>query len=93
MNGSNMTQRFSRIHSSGFSRAQVVAIDALTTGPKTARQIAAGRVVGPVTVTLRWLVTNAYATATTDADNPRSEAVYALSDQGFAAHQHIKNRI
>ncbi|MEV6059902.1 hypothetical protein AB0L62_07845 [Nocardia asteroides] len=87
-----MTQRFSRMDRSGFSRAQVAAIDALATGPKTARQIAAGRVVGPVTVTLRWLVANAYATATTEAHNPRSEAVYTLSDQGCAAHQRIRNR-
>lgn len=87
-----MTQRFSRMDRSGCSRAQVAAIGALATGPKTARQIAAGRVIGPVTVTLRWLVTNAYATATTVAHNTRSEPVYALTDQGFAAHQRIRNR-
>lgn len=41
-----MTQRFSRVHRTGFSRAQVVAICALATGPKTARQIAGGRGAG-----------------------------------------------
>lgn len=77
-----MTQRFSRMHPSGFTRAQVASICALATGPKTARQIAGGRVVGPVTVTLRWLPTNAYATGTDDADNPRADTVYTLTDQG-----------
>ncbi len=44
--------------------------------------------VGPVTVTLCWLATNAYATAT-DADNPRKDTVYTLTDQGHTVHQLI----
>ncbi|AVH20798.1 hypothetical protein C5E43_29280 [Nocardia cyriacigeorgica] len=77
------------MHRSGFTRAQVAAVWALATGPKTARQIAGGRVVGPVTITLRWLATNAYATATDDADTPRADTVYTLTDQGHAAHHRI----
>ncbi|WP_228791115.1 hypothetical protein, partial [Nocardia cyriacigeorgica] len=33
--------------------------------------------------------TNAYATATDDADTPRADTVYTLTDQGHAAHHRI----
>ncbi|WP_157225143.1 hypothetical protein [Nocardia thailandica] len=69
---------FSRIHHSGFTHALVAAINALCAGRKTARQVAQARALGPVTVTLRWLVANGYATAEAQG----ADTVYALSAKG-----------
>ncbi|WP_157225060.1 hypothetical protein [Nocardia thailandica] len=80
---------YSRIHPSGFSHAQVAAINALSTGAKTARQVAQGRALGPVTVTLRWLVTHGYATST-DTDTQTADTVYKLTDQGHTAIQRVR---
>lgn len=86
-----MTQRFSRMHRTRFSRAQVVAICALATGPKTARQIAGVRGAG-------WgrSPSRCAGPSPTPAPPPpatptiRAEAVCTLIDQGNTAPAHQK---
>lgn len=77
----------------GFTRAQIAALAALADGPRTAEQIAAGRIEGPITITLRWLVGAGYATPN-GPDIPgrgRTRPVYTLTEAGHAAHQRLTN--
>ncbi|MEV0339655.1 hypothetical protein AB0H49_11555 [Nocardia sp. NPDC050713] len=76
-----------------FSRAQAAALTALAQAGRacSARELAGGHHIGPITLTLQWLVTKGHARTEirqpTGAERP--EPVYELTDEGNATYQRL----
>ncbi|MET8774975.1 hypothetical protein ABZV58_08095 [Nocardia sp. NPDC004654] len=76
-----------------FSRAQATALTALAQAGRacSARELAGGPRIGPITLTLQWLVTKGHVR--TEVHRPtgegRPERVYELTDDGRAAYQRL----
>ncbi|MEV0033341.1 hypothetical protein [Nocardia sp. NPDC050793] len=76
-----------------FSRAQAAALAALALAGRacSARELAGGHHIGPITLTLQWLVTKGHVR--TEVRRPtgagRAEPVYELTEEGHAAHERL----
>ncbi|MFF0531119.1 hypothetical protein ACFYT3_22360 [Nocardia amikacinitolerans] len=76
-----------------FSRAQATALTALAQAARacSARELAGGHHIGPITLTLQWLVTKGHVR--TEVRRPtgaeRPEPVYELTDEGRAVYQRL----
>ncbi|MCP2290824.1 hypothetical protein [Nocardia amikacinitolerans] len=76
-----------------FSRAQAAALTALAQAGRacSARELADGHHIGPITLTLQWLVTKGHVR--TEIRRPtgteRPEPVYELTDEGHATCQRL----
>ncbi|WP_431958272.1 hypothetical protein [Nocardia lijiangensis] len=76
-----------------FSRAQAAALTALAQAGRacSARELAGGHHIAPITLTLQWLVTKGHVR--TEVHRPtgesRPEPVYELTDDGRAAYQRL----
>ncbi|MEV0033350.1 hypothetical protein [Nocardia sp. NPDC050793] len=77
-----------------FSRAQATALTALAQAGRacSARELAGGHHIGPITLTLQWLVTKGHVR--TEIRRPtgagHAEPVYELTDEGRSTHQRLK---
>ncbi|WP_435593762.1 hypothetical protein [Nocardia sp. bgisy118] len=80
-----------------FSRAQATALIALAQAGRacSARELAGGHHIGPITLTLQWLVTKGHVRTEmrrpTGAERP--EPVYELTDEGCAVYQRLTAHI
>ncbi|MCP2320937.1 hypothetical protein APR12_006327 [Nocardia amikacinitolerans] len=78
---------------SDFSRAQATALTALAQAGRacSARELAGGHHIGPITLTLQWLVTKGHVR--TQIRRPtgaeRAEPVYELTDEGRTTYQRL----
>lgn len=76
-----------------FSRAQLTALAELARAGRacSARELAGGHRIGPLTLTLQWLVTKGHVRAEvcTPASGGRPEPVYELTDHGRKIHQRL----
>ncbi|WP_157107657.1 hypothetical protein [Nocardia amikacinitolerans] len=79
-----------------FSHAQVTALTALAEAGRacSARELAGGHHIGPIALTLQWLVTKGHVR--TEVRRPpgaeRPEPVYELTDEGRATYQRLTTR-
>ncbi|MFF0529222.1 hypothetical protein ACFYT3_12595 [Nocardia amikacinitolerans] len=80
-------------HRDDFGRAQVAALAALNQAGRacSARDLAGDCRIGPITLTLQWLITRGYVCSevahTPGAERP--QPLYELTDEGREIHQRL----